>query len=283
MSGELWFAEGFTNYYDGLTLCRAGLMTQEDYIKGITGTFNYVWNSPGRQFFNPIEMSYQAPFVDAARSVDPNNRSNTFISYYSYGQMLGLALDLSLRELGLNLDDYMKLVWTRFGKNEKPYTIKDLHETLNDYSRTEFGDHFFNNYIYKSGMPDFKRLFEYVGVSLTQDDTKVTFGATIEEGIITSSPKFNSSAYNAGLENGDKLIEVGKTKFLSGYDFDKIVNAAKPGHSVNIIYERYGIKKETKVTFQKDPTYTIVPFEANGLELSEKQKLTREDWLEAKE
>ena len=80
MSGELWFAEGFTSYYTNLILCRAGLITPEKYVEGLTGTFNYVWNSPARQFFNPIEMSYQAPFVDAATSVDPVNRENTFIS-----------------------------------------------------------------------------------------------------------------------------------------------------------------------------------------------------------
>ena len=50
MSGELWFAEGFTSYYTGLILCRAGLMTEDDYVKGLTGTFNYVWNSQGVVF-----------------------------------------------------------------------------------------------------------------------------------------------------------------------------------------------------------------------------------------
>ena len=109
MSGELWFAEGFTSYYTNLILCRVGLISPEKYIEGLTGNFNYVWNSPARQFFNPIEMSFQAPFVDAATSVDPVNRENTFISYYSYGSVLGLALDLSLRQNNLNLDDYMKL------------------------------------------------------------------------------------------------------------------------------------------------------------------------------
>lgn len=74
MSGELWFAEGFTSYYTNFILCRAGIITPEEYVEGLTGTFNYVWNSPARQFFNPIEMSYQAPFVDAATSVDPVNR-----------------------------------------------------------------------------------------------------------------------------------------------------------------------------------------------------------------
>ncbi|KAG1651657.1 hypothetical protein GQR58_026874 [Nymphon striatum] len=53
MSGELWFAEGFTSYYTNLILCRAGLLSPTDYVEGLSGTFNYVWNSPGRAFFNP--------------------------------------------------------------------------------------------------------------------------------------------------------------------------------------------------------------------------------------
>src|SRR5690606_20112555 len=155
MSGDLWFAEGFTSYYDDLSMARAGIISKEKYIQGLIGTFNYVWTSPARQFFNPIEMSYQAPFVDAAKSVDETNRENTFISYYSYGSMLGLALDLSLRGKGLNLDDFMKRMWTDFGKKQIYYTVDDLHKTLNSYAGKEFGDHFFNNYIYKSGMPDY--------------------------------------------------------------------------------------------------------------------------------
>ena len=144
MSGELWFAEGFTSYYTDLILCRAKLISPEEYVEDLSGTFNYVWNSPGTQFFSPIEMSYQAPFVDAATSVDPVNRENTFISYYYYGSVLGLALDLSLRENGLNLDDFMKLVWNTYGKNEIPYTLENLKEILNRYAGQEFGTQFFD-------------------------------------------------------------------------------------------------------------------------------------------
>ena len=84
MSNSLWFAEGFTSYYTNLILERAGIISAEDYVKSLNGTFNYVWNSPALQYFNPIEMSNQAPFVDAATSVDPVNLENMFISYYSY-------------------------------------------------------------------------------------------------------------------------------------------------------------------------------------------------------
>lgn len=275
MSGELWFAEGFTSYYDDLTLCRAGLTSQEDYVSGLAGTFNYVWNSPGRQFFNPIEMSYQAPFVDAARSVDPVNRNNTFISYYSYGSALGLALDLALREKGLNLDDYMKLVWNTFGKNEIPYTITDLHDTLNTYAGKDFGDEFFNNYVYESGMPNMKHLFSTVGVSLKQPKNRPRFGAFVRQGRITSNTSMGSSAYKAGLENGDKIISIGEHALSKDTDFNALIRKFKSGDTATVIFERYGKRHETTITFEPDNYYVIAIDE----DASTQSKAPREAWL----
>ena len=177
MSGALWFAEGFTSYYTNLTLSRAGIISPKEYVNRLHGAFNYVWNSPARAYFNPIGMSQQAPFVDAATSIDPVNRENMFISYYSYGSVLGLALDLSLRKAGKNLDDFMKLMWQRYGKNEKPYTLQDLENTLKTYAGNDFGESFFKNYIYQSNMPNYKELFDFVGLSLTQNNQKAYFGA----------------------------------------------------------------------------------------------------------
>ncbi|MDE2773098.1 MAG: hypothetical protein OXI46_05265 [Gemmatimonadota bacterium] len=42
-------------------------------------------------------MSRRTQFVDAAVSADPTNRVNTFITYYTWGALLGLARDLTLR------------------------------------------------------------------------------------------------------------------------------------------------------------------------------------------
>ena len=278
MSGELWFAEGFTSYFDDLTICRAGLTNQEDYIKGLAGTFNYVWNSPGRQFFNPIEMSYQAPFVDAARSVDPVNRNNTFISYYSYGSALALALDLSLREKGLNLDDYMKLVWNTFGKNENPYTVPDLHNALNRYAGKAFGDDFFNNYVYKSSMPNMTHLFSMVGVSLEQPKDRVRFGAFVRNGVITSNASMNSSAYNAGLENSDRLISVGDHTINKNTDFNTVLRNFKSGDKANVVFEHFGIKKETTITFSPDNYYNI----SVDKDSDTGKKSMRDAWLSSK-
>ena len=228
MSGALWFAEGFTSYYTNLILCRAGLISAEEYVEGLTGTFNYVWNSPARQFFNPIEMSFQAPFVDAATSVDPVNRENTFISYYSYGSVLGLALDLSLREKGLHLDDYMKLVWRTYGKSETPYTIENLQESLNRYAGNNFGDDFFNKYIHTSGMPDYKQLLSAHGVLLQQNLDQAYFGSAAKindelNGVLTSNPRIGSPAYNAGLDNNDVITRINGQPFPNEQSCDDFI------------------------------------------------------------
>lgn len=281
MSGELWFAEGFTSYYTGLILLRAGVWEQDRYLRSIASTFNYVWNSPGTQFFNPIEMSYQAPFVDAARSVDPVNRGNTFISYYSYGSILGLALDLSLRnEPGnLNLDDYMKLVWNTYGKEEIPYTIENLNKILNEYAGKDFGDTFFSKYIYDSQMPDYTFLLASVGVSVAQKGGAPYFGAAIRKGIVSGEPKKGGPAYKAGLDSGDRILSINGIELNEKNTSASILRNYNPGEVVSIKFSRHRNEKTTKVTLGKNPRYTIESFEKVGKNITSGMTEKRNAWL----
>ncbi|HDZ15153.1 hypothetical protein LCGC14_0776040 [marine sediment metagenome] len=283
MSDALWFAEGFTSYYTDLILCRAGIITAEAYVESLSGTFNYVWNSPARAFFNPIEMSYQAPFVDAATSVDPVNRENLFISYYSYGSMLGLALDLSLREKDLNLDDFMKQLWQSFGKNETPYALKDLHTALNAYAGQAFGDTFFKKYIYQSGMPEYQSLLKSVGVMLAQSSKTPYIGVRVEldgdgNGIIVTNPKIGSPAYEAGLDLHDVITSINGNEFPT-HQFETFIEQHKVADTLAISFERYGKAKSTSVVLKSDPEYSIHLMEKAGDKPSKKQIKARKEWL----
>lgn len=282
MSGALWFAEGFTSYYTGLTLCRAGIISPKEYIESLNGTFNYVWNSPARDYFNPIEMSYQAPFVDAATSVDPVNRENTFISYYSYGSILGLALDLQLREKDLNLDDFMRLAWQKYGKTGIPYTIAELEKTLAEYAGKEFASDFFKSYIYQSEMPNYKQLFEKVGVSIEQNKPDAYFGASVrsdENGaFIFRNVARNTPAYSAGLDKGDEIISINGVKLTAENNWEDELKKFNPGDTIDLEYERYGAIKKTKLNLGTDPTYVIELKEDAG----KKAGKAREKWLYGK-
>ncbi|TYP77096.1 M61 family metallopeptidase [Aquimarina intermedia] len=280
MSGELWFAEGFTSYYTNLILCRAGLMSTKDYVEGLSKSYNYVWNSPGRDFFSPIEMSFQAPFVDAAKSVDPVNRGNTFISYYSYGSMLGLALDLSLRTMdpALNLDDYMKLVWNSYGKSQTPYTVKNLKDALASYTGKAFASHFFNDFIYDSKRPDYKTLFEKVGIKLENEDLPYS-GLTVkfnkEQAKLSDYVIKNSPAYRAGLEKGDVIRTIDNDTIRNKKELDNILTPYKTGDSIRINYERLGKKKQTTLHLEQNPVTAIILDEQANKEALKK----RNDWL----
>ncbi len=261
MSASLWFAEGFTSYYTNLMLRRAQIITDSTYAQRLNGTFNYVWNSPARDFFNPIEMSYQAPFVDAATSVDPVNRGNTFISYYSYGSMLGLALDLSLRQKGLDLDTYFRKVWEKHGQNEVAYTVNDLEQVLADYAGNAFAKAYFDSYIYKSGMPDYDGLFKTVGLRLERNDNTPFSGLRLTEtatGLqIAATTTLHTPAYKAMLDKGDIITAIDDQELMTKAAYEQWLEGKKPGDKVLVRYTRFGETQETTLTLTSDPTYSI--------------------------
>ena len=198
--------------------------------------------------------------------------------------MLGLALDLSLREEKLNLDDFMKLVWKQYGKTEKPYIIKNLQQALAEYAGKDFADTFFNKYIYKSEMPDYSALLNSVGVILKQDSEVPYFGAAVSldgdgHGEIQSNPKIGTPAYDAGLDKGDVITDINGSGFPDGQQFSAYIEKLKVGDTLKITFERFGAEKKTTLLLKANPDYSLLLMEKEGDEPSKKQLRKRADWL----
>ena len=286
MSGELWFAEGFTSYYTGLMQARSGSISTEQYVNGLGGSVGYVINAPGRNFHNPIEMSYQAPFVDAATSIDPTNLSNIFISYYTYGSVLGLALDMSLRTMdnGKNLDDYMKYVWEKHGKTEIPYTVRDLQARMAEYAGESFANEFFGKYILDSQMPDYASLFKKMGVTYTnRAESRASMGDNIrkqrEGWQLTGNATVGSPIYKAGIESEDVILSLAGTVLTDDSNINEIIAAHKPGDSIEIKYRKiWGEEKTSKLTLEEAQAWST-GMDANA---DAKAKARREAWLRKK-
>ena len=260
MSGELWFAEGFTSYYTDLTLCRAGIISTSDYVSGISGGLNAVINSPARRYRTPVEMSQFAPFSDAATSIDPVNFGNTFISYYTYGKVLGLALDLSLRNQGQNrsLDGFMALMWDHYGKPEIPYSVADIESTLAEYAGEAFAQTFFDHYIYHSEMPDYQALLNSVGISLSLAHPGQAFlGASMEQNdqevTISRYPLLGTPAYIANLEAGDKIRTIDDQTVTSVDEAQSIIRKHQPGDTIQMQIERFGKMMRIPVLLMENP------------------------------
>ncbi len=258
MSGELWFAEGFTSYYTNIAIRRAGLIGDEEFARGLASSINTVTNSPGRKYFSAVEMSQRAPFRDASSSIDPTNFGNTFISYYTWGSAIALGLDLTLRrDFGLTLDGLMQVLWFRFGEDGKNYTVSDIEIALGHYTNDpNFAKNFFDSYIRGHEVPDYPALLSSVGISLSlREPGGAWLGArldVVDEGLeIIDYPLEGSSLYEAGLDKGDIIKKVGGN-YVS---LNRIQNL-KAASTISLEYWQRGTDKTSSMNIVQDPSMT---------------------------
>ena len=302
MSGELWLAEGFTNYYGPLVLRRAGLTQLSEFSATIASAINEVTLSPGRQVHTAEEMSQMAPFVDAATSIDRTNFDNTFISYYTWGESIALGLDLTLRQRSdgkITLDDFMRAMWQQFGKPggrapgyvDRPYTMADAKAVLASVAGDRaFADDLFARYIQGHEVPDYARLLGAAGLVLRPRAPQSGFVGELRlqdaaGGVrITAAVPVGSSAYRAGLDRDDVITAIGGTSMRRAEEVDAAIRGTSPGSMAAVTYLRRGRGQPlmTSIRTVADPTLEVVPVEQAGGTLSDAQRRFRDGWLSSR-
>jgi predicted metalloprotease with PDZ domain len=301
MSSELWFAEGFTQYYGELMLVRSGFHTPEEYTRTLSGLVNSVLNTPGAAKYPETFMSRYSVFADAGVANDPNNEANMFTTYYYYGGATALALDLRLRsEFNLTLDDYMKTVWLDRGKVMKPYTIPDLQSDLAKVTKNpKFAAEFFNKYIYGIEKCNYEALLANAGFLLRKAQPGKAWAGSLTggsrrgrtgqartaggEGIaITTSTIMGTPIYKAGLDAGDVILTADGKDIKDEQAFDDIVASKNVGDKMVVSYKNRTGAHEATITLEENPYLEIVTFEKAGKELTKAQQDFRDKWLSSK-
>ncbi len=291
MSGELWFAEGFTNYYGPLALKRAGVSSLDAFTRAIGVAVSAVMTAPGRQVFNVVDMSRQAPFVDAATANDPVNTSNTFISYYTYGEALALGIDLSIRTRfpGKSLDDWMRTMWRQHPDAGNPYSLDDLKNALaTSTGSKEFAEEIFQHHIYGMEPIDYEKLLGHAGMLLRKDpDAALWTGAprlnfTDQGAEIASSTLRDSPFFAAGLDRGDRVLEWEGKALKSNQELTTWLRSHKSGDHVHLKVNTRSGKKELEVVLKESPALQIVSYEQAGRTLSPEMAAFRQQWLSSK-
>jgi predicted metalloprotease with PDZ domain len=297
LSGELWLAEGFTQYYGPLAIQRAGLDTIPSTGRTIGRLIESV-SGPGHLVRSAEEMSRMAPFIDGGRTVDRTNWSNTVISYYPFGGAIALALDLTLRDRSdgrLSLDDFMKAMWKTYGKPggsregyvDHPYTIADAEATLASVSGDQtFARDFFARYIQGHDVADYARLLARAGFTLKKRNPGAAWLGDLRlesrdgwrvAGLVPP----NWPIYAAGIDEDDVLQRVDGQRIAGAGDIAAAMQRHRPGHRIPIVFvDRTGAAKTANITLIEDPHMDVVPIDADALTPS--QKAFRDSWLGAK-
>ena len=295
-SGELWLAEGFTQYYGPLVLQRAKLVDLDETARTLTGLVEAV-AGPGRLVRSAEEMSRMAPFIDGGRTVDPTNWPITVISYYPFGGAIALALDLSLRgrsESRLSLDDFMQAMWRKYGKPggaregyvDRPYTIADAEATLAEVSGDrEFARDFFARYIQGHDAADYAPLLARAGFTLRKRNPGRAWlgdlrlesrggGARVAALVAPTWP-----IYATGIDQDDELQQIDGMRIAGPADVSTALQRHKPGDAVTIVYvNRASAAKTARVTLVEDPHVDVVAAAPDAA-----QRAFRDRWLNSRE
>jgi predicted metalloprotease with PDZ domain len=297
MSGELWLAEGFTQYYGPLALSRAGLDNLGSTAATLGALIQTVTTSPGREVRSAEDMSRMAPFTDGGRTNDRTNWSDTYISYYPFGGAIALALDLSLRGRSddrVSLDDFMRAMWrahgkpggTREGYVDRPYTIDDAERRLAEVSGdASFAHDFFAKYIHGLEVPDFAKLVQPAGFVIRRVSAGRAWWGDVRidprsGARIASPPLSNTPAYKAGLDVDDVVRQLDGTRVTSSEEIAAVLRRHKPGDTISVEFaDRAGVVTQAKVVLAEDPQTELIPVESIGSALTPSQRAFRRAWL----
>ena len=134
-TNQLWIYEGFTSFYDDVTLARAGVIEPQKYLDIVAQNVSRLLQNAGRLKQSAAESSFDAwtKFYKQDASA-----TNNIVSYYTKGGVIALGLDLLLRNKSNNqisLDNLMQLLWKHYGIDECG-TPDSVIQTLCD---THFG------------------------------------------------------------------------------------------------------------------------------------------------
>ena len=121
---SLWVAEGLTSYYEDLLVARAGLLSQDEFIRKLSGQIESLQRTEGRLVQSLRDSSHDA-WIKYYRP-SPNSR-DTQISYYTKGavrRILAGRGDPPRDRWRESLDDVLRIMYERFASSG--YTPKNF-------------------------------------------------------------------------------------------------------------------------------------------------------------
>jgi predicted metalloprotease with PDZ domain len=166
-TGALWFAEGVTNTYGAYTLVRTGLWSKQEFYQDLSGQISELEGRPAEQWQSAEQSSLDAWLEKYALYNQPQRS----VSYYTKGQVLGILLDIIIRDRTDNqksLDDVLRTMNRDFAKEGKFYRDSlDIRLTAEKVTGTSLED-FFAKYVSGAEPLPYIELLARAGLELHQ-------------------------------------------------------------------------------------------------------------------
>jgi len=206
----LWFAEGVTSTYGSYTLLRSGLWSKAEFYLDLSEQITELEERPAEHWQSAEQSSLDAWL----EKYSLYNRGDESISYYTQGQVLGVLLDILIRERTQNqhsLDDVLRLMNDEFAKSGRTYRDSlDVRLSAEKIAGGSFAE-FFSRYVAGPGPLPYKDVLARAGLDLrTVERRRAALGFTVEKdssgSAIVRSVDASGFAAQAGLRVDDVIV-----------------------------------------------------------------------------
>jgi predicted metalloprotease with PDZ domain len=253
----LYVAEGFTAYYDDLIAKRCGFYSESAYLDKLAESISYCSN----QFGANIQPVSEASFDAWIKFYRPNeNSSNSTVSYYTKGSVIGAMLDFIIRkESGgkFSLDNLMREMYNKyFLQLNRGYTDQEFIDMASKVAGKNLNV-FFQQYVYDVKPIPYAEYLNGIGVDIlnvNDKSVKPYWGVTtsLNSGKVTvTGVKRDSPGWIGGINVNDEIIAV--NDYRAGDDLTKIITGKKIGDSIKILISRSGYLRTINIVLMKDP------------------------------
>ncbi|MGB6877531.1 MAG: PDZ domain-containing protein [Candidatus Acidiferrales bacterium] len=268
----LWFAEGVTSTYASFTMVRTGLWTHEQFYGDLGQQFTALEARPAHLWQSAEESSLDT-WLDKYDYYDAPQAS---ISYYNKGQILGVMLDLAIRDATNNrksLDDVLRVMNEDYARRGKFYDDSaGVEQEVEKIAGRSFKE-FFAKYVSGTDEIPYNDFLRVAGLQTqTQQreaaDLGFTTSRTSDGSVTISSVTSGSGAEQAGLQAGDVLVQLnGRPLGRSTMGF---LFVHSPGDTVKVRIQRNGSEREISFALGKRGVQAYSVSEITGA--SDRQK-----------
>ena len=210
---DLYISEGMTSYYGDLHLRRAGLWTNEQYYKQQAKQIAELQGKPARRFLTTEESSLNT-------WLKPDDAENASFSYYTKGDLLGMLLDLEIRERtrgARSLDDVFRYLYANYALPKPGWPVGGFERAVEQVAGSDFTD-FFARYVAGTEELPYERALGYAGLRLERKESAMTYeslGLKIQTenvlpeamGVMLTSISSDSPAFDL-LATNDILLAI---------------------------------------------------------------------------
>src|SRR5688572_25774431 len=253
---DLWVAEGFTDYYATVLLRRAGILTNDEYLNGLSNQIEQVQTIPGR-LVTPVNMASFDTWIKQYRPDE--NTANMSVNYYPKGAVIGFLTDAKIRNAtsgARSLDTGMQWAMQRYS-GEKGYTPEQCYAVMSEAAGVDLKD-WFARTAESTEELDYSEALEFYGLRFRPVDPKtapayIGGGTRNDAGrLIITSVRRGTPGIDAGLNVDDEILAIDDVRVRAD-GLAAGLAQYKPGDKIAVLVARRDRLMKIDLTRGADP------------------------------